>query len=155
MDNFKLPYTLPLSFTIPVAPMTKKNHQQIIMIQPKKGSGEKPKRRVMPSKEYMQYQAKASWYLKPYGINEPVNCKAVFYVASKRKVDRTNLEEALHDLLTHAGVIEDDNVEVIVSGDGTRVYYDPVNPRTEVTFTSEPPTFVVERKKKNKKRDFS
>lgn len=68
-------------------------------------------------------------------IDYPVNVKAVFYMQTKRKVDLTNLHEALHDILVKYGVLEDDNFKIIQSTDGSRVSYDKWNPRTEVEIT--------------------
>jgi Holliday junction resolvase RusA-like endonuclease len=52
-----------------------------------------------------------------------------------RRVDLTNLLEALNDILVKYGVIEDDNSNVVVSVDGSRVLYDKENARTEVEIT--------------------
>lgn len=51
---------------------------------------------------------------------------------TKRRVDLTNLLEAIDDILVLNGVLSDDNSQIIVSHDGSRVYYDKQNPRTEV-----------------------
>ena len=53
---------------------------------------------------------------------------------SKRKVDLNNLLEATTDMLVHYKVIEDDNSNIVVSHDGSRVFYDKENPRTEIYF---------------------
>lgn len=49
-----------------------------------------------------------------------------------RRVDLTNLLEAIDDVLVHTRVLEDDNSNIIVSHDGSRVLYDKEKPRTEV-----------------------
>lgn len=67
------------------------------------------------------------------GIIQSVNCRALFFTDTRRKVDAHNLYEGLADLLQHAGVIADD--VQIVSWDGSRVYWDKENPRVEVTLT--------------------
>lgn len=51
---------------------------------------------------------------------------------TKRRVDLTNLLEAIDDVLVKYGVLKDDNSEIITSHDGSRVLYDKDNPRTEV-----------------------
>jgi Holliday junction resolvase RusA-like endonuclease len=51
---------------------------------------------------------------------------------TRRKVDLTNLLEAIDDVMTNAGLLADDNYTIIQSHDGSRVYYDKENPRTEV-----------------------
>jgi hypothetical protein len=38
----------------------------------------------------------------------------------------------LHDILVKAKVLEDDNYKIVIGTDGSRVYYDKENPRTEV-----------------------
>ena len=53
----------------------------------------------------------------------------------RRRVDITNLHSALHDILTHYGVIADDNCKIVVATDGSRVKVDRDNPRTEVIVT--------------------
>lgn len=121
----------PLFFTIPLAPITKKNSQQII-------TNPRTKRpMIIPSAKFRQYQKDAGVFLrgKFSKIEDPINIKAIYYMPTRRRVDLTNLHEALHDVLVHYGVITDDNSSVIVSTDGSRVKYDKDNPRTEVTIT--------------------
>ena len=57
----------------------------------------------------------------------------MFYMKTKRTVDLTNLEEAIDDVLVKYGVLKDDNSQIVVSHDGSRVLHDPKSPRTEVT----------------------
>lgn len=54
---------------------------------------------------------------------------------TRRKVDLCNLIEATMDILVRAGVLNDDNSEIAVSHDGSRVFYDKENPRAEITIT--------------------
>lgn len=61
--------------------------------------------------------------------------KAVYYMPTRRRVDKTNLESALLDVLVKHGLLADDNRDVVASTDGSRVMYDKYNPRTEVTIT--------------------
>ena len=51
---------------------------------------------------------------------------------TRRRVDLTNLLEALDDMLVKANVIKDDCRDIVVSHDGSRVYWDKDNPRIEV-----------------------
>lgn len=79
------------------------------------------------------FRLSSSWYChsdKP--ISEPVTVKCLFYMPTHRRVDLTNLPEAIDDVLVHTRVLEDDNSNIIVSHDGSRVLYDKENPRTEV-----------------------
>jgi len=114
-----------IKFTIDIAPVTKKNHQQIIY-----NSG---RLMVIPSKQYKQYEKSAMWYMPQVDtIEEPVNVKAVFYMPTRRRVDLTNLLQALLDVMVKYGVLADDNSKVVFSVDGSYVDYDKEHPRTEV-----------------------
>ena len=65
--------------------------------------------------------------------------KALFYRSDARRVDLTNLEEALDDILVLYGILRDDNFKIVQSHDGSRVYIDRENPRTEITITKGEP----------------
>jgi Holliday junction resolvase RusA-like endonuclease len=114
-------------FIIPLAPVTKKNSSNIFV---NKATG---KRFISPSNTYKQYE-KDFLLLCPNIpiIDFPINLKALYYMPTKRKVDLINLHSALHDCLVKKNVLLDDNCSIIVSTDGSRVYYDKLNPRTEV-----------------------
>ena len=43
--------------------------------------------------------------------------------------------QAIQDLLVEAGILVDDNRNIVASVDGSAVMYDKANPRTEVTIT--------------------
>lgn len=117
-----------IKFTISLPPITKKNHSQIIM------AGGRP--RVIPSKQYIQYEKDCKFFMpRILTIDKPINVKATYYMPTRRRVDLTNLHEALHDVLVSYKVISDDNSNIIVSTDGSRVMYDKINPRTEVEIT--------------------
>ena len=112
------------------APRTKKNSQQIYH---KKVKGKKIPF-IVPSKAYQQYEIDAGWFIRPpeKPIDYKVNVKAYYYMDTKRKVDITNLNGALHDILVKYGVLKDDDSKIVVSTDGSRVRYDKDKPRTEV-----------------------
>ena len=76
-------------------------------------------------------------------IKDPVNVKAVYYMDHRRAVDLPNLHAALHDIMKAAGLVEDDNCNVIYTTDGSYVSYDKKNPRTEVEITFYDPGSVV------------
>ena len=115
-------------FVIQCPPITKKNSQRLI----RNRSGQVI---PLPSKAYTEYEAAAGWFLKPLGIDYPVNIKALYYMPTRRKVDKTNLESALCDILVKHGVVTDDNSRIIAGTDGSRVLYDKDNPRTEIYIT--------------------
>jgi Holliday junction resolvase RusA-like endonuclease len=120
-----------IQFTIPLNPISKKNSQQIMVNR----ANNRPF--IMPSDKYRKYEKAAIKYVpKRDTITSPVCVKCTFYMQTRRAVDRTNLEESIHDILVRAGLLADDNRDIIASGDGTRVFYDKNNPRTEVHITS-------------------
>lgn len=114
-------------FTIQLEPRTKKNSQRIV------NCGGYP--RIIQSKTYLEYEKYACVFLKPLMIDYPVNIKSVFYMPTRRKVDISNLISALHDILVKYEVIIDDNYNIVYSIDGSRVFYDKQNPRTEIEIT--------------------
>lgn len=122
MQNYLL-----TKFTIEVAPRTKKNSQQIITV--------KGRPMIIPSKVYKQYERDCGAFMPDVHIDKPINVKALYFMPTRRRVDLCNLHEALCDVLVHYGVIEDDNSNIIVSMDGSRVLYDKEHPRTEVYIT--------------------
>ena len=121
-----------LKITIPLNPVTKKNHSQLVRA--KDG-----KQYMIPSKPYLRYEHDAGYWLGKYRnktgfpIMDRVEITCVFYMRTRHRVDLTNLLGAIDDVLVHYGVIEDDNSQIIVSHDGSRVKYDRDNPRTEIT----------------------
>lgn len=118
-----------MRITIDLPPITKKNSQQIVRA--------KGHYMVLPSKQYRKYEKEASkilkWKDKP--IDYPVNVECKFYMPTRRRVDIANLTSAIHDVLVHAGVLEDDNRNIVYSMDGSRVLYDKEHPRTEIEIT--------------------
>ena len=47
-------------------------------------------------------------------------------------MDLINLLEATMDILVDAGILEDDNSNIVGGHDGSRVLYDKENPRADV-----------------------
>ena len=126
-----------IEFTIPVHPVSKKNSQQIIPIKTKYG---KTRSIIIPSKAYKDFEAECRPFLYQVKaaagvINYPVNMAVLFYVSKKLKYDLTNLLEAIDDAAVTAGLMLDDNRDIIGAHDGSRVLYDKINPRMEITIT--------------------
>ena len=122
-----------MRFIIYGNPVTKKNSQRIVT------RGRFPK--LLPSEQYVKYQRECLRQLSGLGapmISIPVNVKALYYMQTRRKVDLSNLNSALHDILVDAGILEDDNRNIIAGHDGSRVFHDKVNPRVEVYITPMP-----------------
>ena len=119
-----------MHITLHGAPRSKKNSQRIINV------GGRP--RVIPSAAYVLYSKDCQRQItgdKRQRISCPVNIKAVYYMDTHRRVDLVNLLEATCDILTDAGVIADDNSNIVAAHDGSRVLYDKANPRAEITIT--------------------
>ena len=127
-----------IKFTIPLPPVTKKNSQQIKYRWGRDRYTYQKTRipYIAPSEAFENYEAAALWYVpKIYNtnpINYPVNVKCLFYMPTKAKCDLTNLLEAIDDVMVKGRLLADDNYTVIQSHDGSRVFYDKENPRTEV-----------------------
>lgn len=116
--------------TIKLTPRTKKNSQR--MARSRDG-------RMFPvqSKEYVKFERECLKLLKEdrEPISEPVNVKCVYYVKDNRTRDLVNLQNATLDILVKAGILEDDKWQIVQSMDGSRVYIDKEEPRTEITIT--------------------
>ena len=115
-----------MNFTIPIEPVTKKNHSQVIMI--------KGKPVVLPSRPYQEYEKKCKQYMPKINepINYPINLKCHFYKGTHRKCDLTNLLQAVCDILVKYKILEDDDYSIVSTTNGSEVFYDKENPRTEI-----------------------
>lgn len=121
---------------IPLDPRTKKNHQTIAGTGAKcPVCGKRKKQFVKQGKANDEYSFHALCHIKPrpdLPLDKPVHIKYLFYMQTRRRVDSLNLQAAADDLLVSAGVLKDDNANIVKSHDGTRVLYDKENPRTEI-----------------------
>lgn len=120
-----------IRFTIKLPPISKKNSQQILI---NRATG---RPFVMPSKQYKEYEKDALWFIPKVEapIICPVNIKCLFYMPTRRRVDLTNLLEAVDDIMVKAGLLADDCYTIVESHDGSRVFVDKENPRTEIEIT--------------------
>lgn len=123
-----------MRIVIPLPPVTKKNHQQIV-----KARG---RYMVIPSPQYKKYEKACEEFLPVLEepIADPIQLTCLFYMPTRRACDLTNLLQAVCDILVKHKVIADDNYKVVMSVDGSRVYYDKENPRTEITMEGLTPT---------------
>ena len=134
-----------LHFTIPKAPVTKKNSQQIFV---NKATG---RAFIMPSEKYREYESVAGYYLRPkplQPISVPVNITYTFFMPTRRKVDLANLVSAADDILVKYGILADDNRDIIAGHDGSRVFYDKTEPRTEIRIRQMPEDYLQWKQKK-------
>lgn len=109
-----------MKIVIPLLCRSKKNSQQLFV---NKKTG---KRFISQSKLYKEFEQNCGYFLNKYktNINTPINIKATFYVPDRRKRDLTNLENAIADILVKYKVIADDNYNIIVGWDGSRIIYE-------------------------------
>ena len=124
------------SYVIPLDPRTKKNSQMIAGTGARCPYCGKPRKQfIRQGKANQAYTIKAYPFLNPKPSSPlecPVHIQYLFYMGTRRKVDKLNLQAAADDLLVLAGIIKDDNASIVKSHDGTRVRYDKENPRTEI-----------------------
>ena len=114
-------------------PITKKNHQQMVVA----GNGRKF---LIQSKAYRQYEKdclKQLMYLyKGKTITGQLSMKALYYMPTKARPDLLNLLQATADIIEKAKVIEND--KNIYSFDGSRIMgVDKLNPRVEILLEEE------------------
>lgn len=118
-----------MNILIPIAPATKKNSNQIVKV--------RGRYMVIPSAKYKKYEKDCGKYLPSLAepIDEPVNVCCVYYMPTRRRVDLVNLQEATLDVLVKYKVLADDNSNIVVSMNGSQVFWDKDEPRTEITIT--------------------
>lgn len=117
-----------MNILIPLAPTTKKNSNQIIKA--------KGRYMIIPSSAYKKYEKESGKYMpKTEPITDQVNVKCIYYMPTHRRVDLSNLLSCTLDVLVKHRVLDDDNSNIVVSMDGSRVEYDKENPRTEIEIT--------------------
>lgn len=94
------------------------------------------RKKVLPSKRHEAWhdQNMAALVLPDVPLPLPgrVRLSVHFVRQSHRRWDYTNALDAVQDFLVDAGILIDDNAEVLALGDITHEY-DKLNPRAEVT----------------------
>ena len=131
-----------ITYTIQGDPRTKKNS---LMIAGKgrrcPACGKLEKQWVRQSKAHDEFAKAAKWQLRPVPmepIDSLVNIRCLFYMKTRRIVDGLNLLATIDDLLVSTGILADDNSRIVAGHDSSRVLYDPINPRVEITITKLP-----------------
>jgi len=104
---------------------------------------------LLQSETYTQYkdlfllQIRNKYKGQP--ISEAVNIRCIYYRGDNRKTDLVNLQNGTLDLLVEAKILKDDNYNIVRSMNGSTVYVDKKNPRTEIYIE-----FLNERKENEK-----
>ena len=121
-------------FSVPLKPVTKKNHSRIITI------GNYPK--LIPSEQYSKYDKAIAPYLRELAkqigepIGYPINLQCKFYCDARRQSDLVGHLQSIQDLLVKYKCLEDDCRDIVASTNGSVVLYDKENPRTEIIITA-------------------
>lgn len=115
-----------MKIVIPINPVTKKNHGVLVTV--------KGRKMMLPSNAYAKWEKKCKEYIpeRDFPIDEPINLKCLYFMQTRRKCDITNLLQATCDMLVKYKILKDDNYSIVSSVDGTQVFYDKENPRTEI-----------------------
>lgn len=140
-----------LEFVLYGQPATKKNSMRPIKVKSRNGT---ESLRLLPSAAFEDYEADCLRQITGNyrrHIDTPVNVEARYFMATRRQIDLTNLNEAIHDILVKARVLMDDNRNIIASTDGSRVFWDKTNPRVEITITDAEPEYTQWETKARKK----
>ena len=112
-------------YRIPIRPVTKKNSQQIILVNGRP--------RITQSRQYKKYEREALKFLRPVAlpIDYSVNVKCTYWLhpnkdgsLPKRLPDLPNLLNATDDVLIVAGILKDDNCMIVRTHDGSIVMFD-------------------------------
>lgn len=97
---------------------------------------------VSQNKNYLEYEKDClkqicfnSNLMKLEPINEAVNVQCVYYRDNNRRCDLPNLINATLDVLVKGNILADDNFKIVAGLDGSRVFIDKGNPRTEIIVT--------------------
>lgn len=119
-----------IAFTLPVKPRTKKNHSQLVTL--KTG-----RQMLLPSKTYKEFEKEVVNYIKKHPqlqlcIDEPINLECHFYKDKNYRSDLVGYLQAVQDALVKAGVLKDDNTNIVVTTNGSKVFLDREEPRIEV-----------------------
>lgn len=119
-----------IKFTIPVKCRTKKNHGQIIHTKTGKHT-------ILPSPQYKEFEKEVIKYVTAeFGNIEPIdfkcNLKCIFYKDINYKSDLVGYLQAIQDALVKAGLLKDDNTNIVTTVNGSEVRHDKDNPRIEV-----------------------
>jgi Holliday junction resolvase RusA-like endonuclease len=116
-----------IHLTISGDTVSKKNSKKIIYV--------RGRPIIIPSYAYKKWHDQAMsqlWGKKPVaGQIEAI--EMILYPSTKRKFDLSNHTESLMDLLVDAGIIQDDNYEVVPELTVRFGGHDKANPRAEIT----------------------
>lgn len=123
-------------YVIPLDPRTKKNSQMIAGTGPRcPMCGKHTKQFIRQGHANTKYSAQAAQFLRPKP-KEPFGAEVRIvyrlYMQTRRRVDDLNLYAALDDILVKEKILKDDNMRIIRSRDGSRVFYDKEHPRAEI-----------------------
>lgn len=122
-----------MEFTLPVKPRTKKNSSSFVTLRTGRTI-------LLPSKAYREFEKEVITNIEGmFGnlepIDKPINLCCVFYKEKNYKSDLVGYLQAIQDALVKAKFLLDDNSNIVVSTDGSRIELDRTNPRIDVKIT--------------------
>lgn len=95
------------------------------------------KKVVIYSKAYQEWKNNILQILNQYKYKKkiayPIILECHFYVKDLRIRDISALYEGIQDCMVSAQILVDDNCQIVIGHDGSRVFLDRKNPRTEVS----------------------
>jgi hypothetical protein len=128
----KVQQYLKIEITIPGSVVSKKNSKIATMV----GGVNVPRRAIiLPSNAYKKWEKQAQealWGQVKFEFNEPIQVTALFFYKGNRP-DLSGACESIGDM--GEGILWE-NDKLIESWDGSRLFHDLKNPRTELTITA-------------------
>lgn len=124
------PNGIMLSYTVSGNPIVKKNTQKVVR--------QRGRTFVAYSAQYRSWLHRAMDELalqkRPdEPIDYPVILVCNFFMQTLRIVDLSALYEGIQDTLVKMEILKDDNFNIVIGHDGSRVHLDRDNPRTEIS----------------------
>jgi Holliday junction resolvase RusA-like endonuclease len=92
---------------------------------------------MLPSPQYKEFEKEVIKYVTAeFGNIEPIdfkcNLKCKFYKDRNYSSDLVGYLQAIQDALVKAGILKDDNTNIVTTVNGSEVHHDKNNPRIEV-----------------------
>lgn len=125
----------PYSFTITGRPAVKKNNQKVVTTYSRR-FGRNITHKIDTGAYKVWHASALQQFAEIVKPEEPIwytsNLRCYFFMPTIGTVDLSALYEGIQDVMKEVGIIVDDNYRIIAGHDGSRVFYDPDNPRMEI-----------------------
>lgn len=101
---------------------------------------------LLPNKKYVEWEDGAIYQLQTQKaaqgvqtITEPVNVASIIHRLTKRRIDLTNLQQSIHDVLESAGVLENDFLVESTNGSRRTLGVEKGQERVDIYITKADP----------------